>query len=66
MKKKCSTVEYEYRCIDGNWTIKPVAWCRAKKGYLTRRIMKTHRCKERECMHLDETVRDVRIQGVQG
>lgn len=43
--------EYEYLLIDGNWARKPCAYCKTKKGYLTRGIANTHRCIERKCMH---------------
>lgn len=52
MKKYQS--DWEYRLIDGNWTRQPVAYCKSKKGYLTEGLMKTHRCKKRKCMHLNE------------
>lgn len=53
MKKR---LEYEYRTIDGNWTMRPVAYCHYKKGVLTEKLMRTHRCRERQCRRLDESV----------
>ena len=56
MNKQQEKEVWEYRTIDGNWTKKPVAYCKSKKGALTFKQMKVHRCKQRECIHL---VRDV-------
>ena len=47
--------EYEYLTIDGNWTYYPVAYCRWYKGVLTRGMMNTHGCCERDCKRLDKT-----------
>lgn len=47
------TKEY-YECIDGNWTNHPVAFCYYKKAALTRGLMNTHRCCERQCKRLDK------------
>ena len=41
--------DYEYRLIDGNWTYHPTAYCTYYKGFLTQKLSKTHRCKERMC-----------------
>lgn len=49
VKKK----QYQYLMIDGNWTWFPCAWCKAKKGCLTKKLMKTHKCKEKNCTALD-------------
>ncbi|MBR5583914.1 MAG: hypothetical protein IKW21_05245 [Lachnospiraceae bacterium] len=49
MKKK----KYQYRLIDNNWSWYPVAWCKAKRGCLTEKLMKTHQCKEKNCPGLD-------------
>lgn len=48
--------EWQYRCVDGNWTWCPIAYCRRKKGVLTEGLMRTHKCRERKCGRLDETV----------
>ena len=48
-----SRTEYEYLTIDGNWTYYPVAYCRWYKGVLTRGMMNTHGCCERNCKRLD-------------
>ena len=44
--------EWEYRCIDGNWTKRPAAYCTYHHGVLTEALMKVHKCKERECKRL--------------
>ena len=48
-----SKKDFECLCIDGNWCVetKVKAYCKAKKGYLTERQRKVHRCIDRECMH---------------
>lgn len=56
MKQRRKSDEWFYKCIDGNWTYHPEAYCKARKGVLTKGLMKTHRCRERACMHLDDTV----------
>ena len=33
-----------YRAIDGNWLKKPVGYCAYHHGYLTERLMRTHKC----------------------
>lgn len=43
-----------YECIDGNWTYYPIAYCDHYKGVLTRGLMHTHRCNERNCPRLQE------------
>ena len=60
-KKKChpnhtglKRCKFDYECIDGNMTFYPVAYCEYHKGVLTRGLMKTHKCKERECHRLKE------------
>ncbi len=45
--------EYWYELIDGNWTRHPAAWCHYHKGYLTEKLMKTHKCKSKNCRRLD-------------
>lgn len=40
--------------IDGNWTHYPVAYCHRYKGVLTRNMMNTHKCNERNCHKLDK------------
>lgn len=52
-ERKC---KYQYECIDGNFTFYPLAYCKYHKGVLTKRLMKTHQCKERECKRLQEDV----------
>ena len=47
---------YEYKCIDGNWTKHPVAFCTRYSGVLTKGLMKTHRCEERNCPRLKRGV----------
>ncbi|NCE98415.1 hypothetical protein [Emergencia sp. 1XD21-10] len=47
--------KYQYRCIDGNWTYYPSAYCKYHQGVLTAGLMATHRCKQRNCRRLDET-----------
>lgn len=47
---------WEYKCIDGNWTKRPVAYCTYKKGVLTEGLMKTHRCRERQCKRLRDNI----------
>ena len=44
----------EYEMIDGNWTKHPVAFCSYYGGALTRNMMHTHRCCEKECKRLDK------------
>lgn len=56
MNKNRANDRWEYKCIDGNWTWHPEAYCKRKHGVLTEGLMKTHHCKERECPMLDETV----------
>lgn len=33
-----------YRAIDGNWLKSPVGYCSYHHGYLTARLIKTHKC----------------------
>lgn len=47
--------KFQYKCIDGNWSYYPVAYCKYHKGVLTERLLNTHRCRERQCGRLDET-----------
>lgn len=46
-----------YLCIDGNWTWYPCAYCYYHKGVLTKKLMKTHKCKERQCKRLNEEMK---------
>ena len=52
LMKNQKMTKYEYKCIDGNWTKHPVAFCVRKKGVLTKGLMKTHKCEERNCPRL--------------
>ena len=54
--KKTNRTEYEYLCIDGNWTYHPVAFCTRYKGVLTNGLMNTHKCEERNCIRLRKDV----------
>lgn len=45
--------EWWYRLIDQNWTRRPTAYCKRKKGYLTNGLMRTHKCRQRKCPKLD-------------
>lgn len=47
---------WEYRLIDNNWTRHPVAYCKRYHGYLTEGLMKTHKCRERNCRRLQEDI----------
>lgn len=47
--------KYEYEMIDGNWTRHPVAFCHRYKGVLTRNMMHTHQCSEKNCRRLDKS-----------
>jgi hypothetical protein len=48
--------KFQYQCIDGNWTYYPLAYCEYYDGVLTRGLMHTHRCRNRNCRRLhDET-----------
>lgn len=44
----------EYEMIDGDWMSSPVAFCWYHKGALTRNMMHTHQCCEKECKRLDK------------
>ena len=46
--------KYDYQMIDGTWTHYPVAYCHRYKGVLTRNMMNTHKCNERNCHKLDK------------
>lgn len=52
---KGKRMKWQYRCIDGNWSYYPVAYCHYHQGCLTERLLHTHRCRERQCRRLDET-----------
>ena len=41
--------KYEYEMIDGNWTVKPTGYCYKYRGYLTDKMAKVHRCKQKRC-----------------
>lgn len=49
--------EYEYEMIDGNWTSKPIGYCLNHKGYLTKNMIRTHKCKKKQCTSF-RTVQD--------
>lgn len=51
--------DWEYRLIDNNWTRNPVAYCRYRKAYLTRKLMRTHRCEQRKCKRLQYDLENV-------
>jgi hypothetical protein len=46
--------ELLYKSIDHNYVKHPIAYCKAHKGYLTRKQMKVHRCVARHCIALRE------------
>lgn len=50
------TKEY-YETIDGNWTNHPVAFCYRYRGALTRGLMHTHKCCDRDCKRLNKNYR---------
>lgn len=56
LKKNNKEPDWEYRLIDNNWTRYPTAYCRYRKSYLTEGLMKTHRCRERQCKRLQEDI----------
>ena len=56
MSKKKQPVVWEYRLIDNNWTRHPVAYCKRYHGYLTEGLMKTHKCRSRNCRRLQEDI----------
>lgn len=41
--------DWEYKLIDGNWTRNPCAYCNYRHAYLTKGLMNTHQCIERQC-----------------
>ena len=41
--------QYEYEMIDGNWTIRPYAYCHYYHGYLTKNMALCHNCEKRNC-----------------
>ena len=47
---------WEYRLIDNNWTRHPVAYCRWYHGYLTEGLIKTHKCREKNCRRFQEDI----------
>ena len=46
--------KYMYEMIDGNWTQHPVAFCHYYRGVLTRGLMHTHSCCDKQCKRLDK------------
>lgn len=54
--KKNKEPDWEYRLIDNNWTRRPKAYCKRYHGYLTDGLMKTHKCRERNCRRLQEDI----------
>lgn len=56
--KQGKETQYEYKCIDGNWTIYPVAYCSYHKGVLTAKMIKVHKCYKKRngkgCVQLKE------------
>lgn len=44
----------EWPLINGDWSPRPIAYCAAHKGYLTKNLKKLHRCTQRRCMHFRE------------
>ena len=46
--------ELEYLTIDLNYTVNAAAYCRYHKGYLTPKLMKTHKCIQRKCWALQK------------
>lgn len=53
-RKHPKQTEYEYRCIDGNWTRHPEAVCKRYNGVLTKGLINTHGCRKRACRRLVE------------
>lgn len=47
---------WEWKTIDGNWAKNPVAYCKAKKGVLTHKLIKVHGCRRKHCCSFDDTV----------
>lgn len=37
------------RLIDGNYSDRPVGYCKSKKGHLTKKLMETHKCHIKKC-----------------
>lgn len=52
MTKKRPDEAWEWRCIDGNWTKRPAAYCTYHHGVLTEAMMKVHKCTQKECQRL--------------
>ena len=50
-----------YRAIDGNWLKNPVGYCSYHHGYLTARLIKTHKCHKK---HGGTCVRFHTMEGV--
>lgn len=57
-------IEYEYQTIDKNWTNHPFMYCKVKKGVLTARLLKLHRCDKRGCKGLVE-LKDIDFEEVE-
>lgn len=51
-RKKIKPLADEVQLIDGNYTLYPVAYCKAHSGYLTQGLMDIHRCEKRICSAL--------------
>ena len=48
---------WEWKTIDQNWTKHPEAYCKAKKGVLTKKLIKVHGCRKKKCIHFDDKVK---------
>lgn len=44
----------EYRLVDGNYSEKAYAYCKAKQAYLTLRQIKLHQCTRKNCCSLQK------------
>lgn len=53
-RQKVPRTKNEYWCIDGNFTVHPLAYCTYYHGVLTQGLMDTHHCKEKGCHRLRE------------
>ena len=42
----------EYWCIDGNYTVRPYAYCTYYHGVLTRGLVDLHHCVDKDCARL--------------
>jgi len=43
-----------YGSIDGNLILKPVAYCKSHRCYLSKKQMKTHQCTRKACTGLQK------------